>query len=149
MEIKKLKIEYKEQNNRCTAYPIFVTVQEKICIGVMDENCSVLCPYGDGINEYSYSHEDLEEDYDDIDDCFKALQNEIGSHEAESERLNIKENNMGYIWKDVEWFLTVKGAKEYINLNRHNLGKTRTYVHHFSRRNFEMRELLKDIGFKT
>ncbi len=32
--------------------------------------------------------------------------------------------------------------------NAHNHGKLRTYVKHFERRNFEMRGLLKEIGFK-
>ena len=33
--------------------------------------------------------------------------------------------------------------------NAHNHGKLRTYVHHFERRNYEMRTLLKELGFKT
>jgi len=33
--------------------------------------------------------------------------------------------------------------------NAHNHGKLRTYVHWFERRNFEMRELLEEIGFKV
>lgn len=57
--------------------------------------------------------------------------------------------NVGYIWTPVEFFLTIKGAEQYMRANSHNHGKLRTYVHWFERRNFEMRGLLEAIGFKT
>jgi len=48
MNIEKLKKEYSEQDNRGTAYPIYCTVQEQICIGVIDSDYDVICPYGGG-----------------------------------------------------------------------------------------------------
>lgn len=120
MEIETLRKRYADQDNRMTAYPIFVTVQEKFCIGVMADGYSVNCPYGDGENRT--------EKYPDDED--------------------LPEVNTGYIWVDREWFLTIKGAEDYMRRNAHNHGKLRTYVHHFERRNFEMRELLEHFGFK-
>lgn len=123
MTIEALKKEYAKQDNRSTAFPIFVTVQELVCVGVIADGYSVHCPYGDG-----------EERIETVD-------------EDDPERK--RKLNMGYIWVDREWFLTIKGAKEYMKANAHNHGKLRTYVHHFERRNFEMRELLENLGFKT
>jgi hypothetical protein len=148
-KLKELKEEYETQDNCATAYPIFVTVQEKHCIGVLEENHSTVCPYGDGDTEIKYTHEDLEHDYDTEEDCFKELQNAIGPHEAEYEKDNIIEQNLGYIWVDREWFLTLKAAKQFMKNNSHHLGTSRTYTHHFNRRNFEMRELLENINFKV
>ena len=147
-KLKELKEEYETQDNRSTAYPIFVTVQERHCVGVLEENHSVSCPYGDGKTKYVYTHEDLDEDYDSEEECFKALKEWVGDTES-YDRSDIKEQCLGYIWVDKEWFLTVKGAEEYINCDKHNLGETRSYVHYFNRRNFEMRKLLEDINFKV
>ena len=122
--IEELKKEYETQNNRMTSFPIFVTVQERFSVGVMADGYSVNCPYGDG--------ETVKEKYP-----------------SDDEDESTPEINVGYIWVDREWFLTIKGAEEYMKANAHNHGELRTYVHHFERRNFEMRELLKEIGFKT
>ena len=118
MNIEKLKKEYGEQDCSGTAYPIYCSVQEQICIGVINEYYSVICPYGDG--------EMLIETNDEGETIY-----------------------MGYIWHPVEFFLTVRGAKEYIENNRHNFtGATRVYIHHFDRRNIEMRGLLEELNFK-
>ena len=124
MNIKDLREEYQKQDNRATAYPIYVTVQELVSIGVIADGYSVNCPYGDGETrtEKRYEPDENEVDVEDV--------------------------QVGYIWVDREWFLTIKGAEEYVKANRHNHGKLRTYVHHFERRNFEMRELLKGLHFK-
>jgi len=44
--------------------------------------------------------------------------------------------------------LTIKGAKDFIKADGHNHGELRTFVKHFNRRNYEMNNLLKEIGFK-
>ena len=49
---------------------------------------------------------------------------------------------------NIEFFLTIRGAEEFIKADKHNHGKLRTYVKHFNRRNYEMRNLLEEIGFK-
>ena len=109
-------------NNRITAFPIYVTVQEKFCIGVIADDYSAICPYVDGETR----------------------------HERRSDANDgEKEVKMGYIWIDREFFLTIKGAEEYMEANAHNHGKLRTYVHHFERRNFEMNGLLENLGFRT
>jgi len=135
--LQKLKKEYEEQDNLGIAYPIYVTVQELICIGVIADGYSESCSFGgygeikpkhlcDGCSKYPCWDEGLEEE---PESCENELQ-------------------LGYVWIPVEFFLTSKGAKEYIKCNSHNHGKLRTYVNHFERRNFEMRGLLEELGFK-
>jgi len=48
MDIEKLKKEYLAQDNRATAYPIYVQIQEQICIGVMADGYSPMCPFDYG-----------------------------------------------------------------------------------------------------
>jgi len=151
MDINELRKEYAEQDNRFTAYPTYVTVQELVCIGVMADGYSVNCPYGDGVMKTEYKHPELEGAYDTKREIIEEIQDYYYPDEdiAESMIEDIEEINVGYIWHPVEFFLTIKGAKEYIKANKHNHGKLRTYVDHFERRNFEMRGLLKEIGFKV
>jgi len=73
--------------------------------------------------------------------CFKDEINEEPEH-------CIEDVPCGYIWHPVEFFLTIKGAEEYIKCNQHNHGKLRRYIACFGRRNYEMRELLNEIGLK-
>jgi hypothetical protein len=146
--IKQLIKEYETQDNRCTAYPIYVSVQEWHCIGVMADGYSVNCPFGDGetLTKHRMNDGDCEApEFDSQEDLIKYYK-EQG---MEIDEGNINEYQLGYIWTPVEFFLTIKGAEEYMKANAHNHGKLRTYVHHFERRNFEMRELLKTIGFKV
>lgn len=129
MNIKELKKEYETQDNRITAYPIYVTVQELMPVGVIEEGYSV---YGDG--------ETILECPNDCefhcDDCIDS---------KETCELTLQ---MGYVWQNIEFFLTIKGAEDFIKADGHNHGKLRTYVKHFNRRNYEMNDLLKEIGFK-
>jgi len=137
MDIEELKKEYATQDNRATAYPIYVQVQELICIGVIADGYSVLCPFGDG-------EERLEHDCDSCDNpCFDEDSMETEPDCCVNDRL------IGYIWHPVEFFLTTKGAEEYIDANKHNHGKLRIYIDHFDRRNYEMRDFLRTIGFKV
>lgn len=149
MNIEELKKEYAEQDNRCTAYPIYVMVQELVCIGVMADGYSVNCPFGDGETEIEYRHSDFEGTYKEKVELLHDMQDYYGNaEEVDNETDNIKSLNVGYIWHPVEFFLTIKGADIYIKANKHNHGKLRTYVSHFERRNFEMRGLLEELGFK-
>jgi hypothetical protein len=136
MNIEELKKEYASQDNRCTAYPIYVTVQELTCIGVMAEGFS---PIGDD-SEIIMEHS--------CDNCDKNC--EGGCDEEKQTEEHCEEDlPMGYMWLDVEFFLTIKGAEEYMKANAHNHGKLRTYVKWFEDRNFEMRRLLTELGFRT
>ena len=125
----KTKREYEQQDNRATAYPIYVVVQELKAVGVFADGYE---PCGeDSRIEYRHS----------CDNCDKYCEEELEHCENDV--------RMGYMWFDVEFFLTIKRAEEYMKANAHNHGELRTYVKHFERRNFEMRNLLKSIGFKT
>jgi hypothetical protein len=150
MIIEDLKKEYATQDNRATAYPIYVTVQELVCIGVMLDGYTIS---GDGENKTEYRINN-DGDPDVVDTKQEAIDLLTEQFEDDPQGLaealeNIEELNVGYLWVDVEFFLTIKGAEEYMKCNAHNHGKLRTYVKHFERRNFEMRELLKEIGFKV
>ena len=151
MDTETLKKEYAEQNNRMTAFPIYVTVQEFFCIGVMADGYSVCCPYGDGETkvEYQINSDGDPDNCETKEQAIDLLKEQFEGKELKEEIEKIQELNIGYIWVDREWFLTVKGAEEYMKANAHNHGKLRTYVHHFERRNWEMRGLLEAIGFKT
>ena len=147
MNLEELKKEYATQDNRGTAYPIYVTVQELRCVGVIADDYSVNCPYGDGEMRIEYRHnEDCELNFESKKELQEFLKNEDNKEYKISD---FEELNMGYVWHPVEFFLTIKGAEEYMRLNKHNHGKLRTYVHWFERRNFEMRGLLKELGFKV
>lgn len=147
--------EYKTQDNGGTAYPIYVTVQELVSIGVIADGYSVNCPFGDGVTRIEYKHDSYEETFDNkqelLDLCWEECENERvhKSNYIYHFEKEIEEINVGYIWTPVEFFLTIKGAEEYIKANKHNHGELRTYVNYFERRNFEMRKLLKIFGFKT
>ena len=146
MNIEELRKEYATQDNRMTAYPIYVMVQELVCIGVMAEGYSVNCPYGDGETKTEYRHEeDCESTFSSKNDLMEHLKEEG----CEDKYDDFEQIEVGYIWHPVEFFLTVKGAKEYMKANAHNHGKLRTYVGHFERRNFEMRGLLEEIDFRV
>ncbi len=151
MNIEELKKEYESQDNRCTAFPIYVTVQELFCVGVIKDGYSTNCPYGDGVTKTEYMHSDIEGSYGSKADLIKSLEESYDGDTAklDSEIPEIEALTIGYIWIDVEFFLTIKGAEKYMKANAHNHDKLRTYVHHFERRNFEMRGLLEELGFKT
>lgn len=140
MDIEKLKREYATQDNAATAYPIYVQVQELRFVGIIEEGYDVCCPFGDGEIRYEHNCE-FEHDCK-TDGCIDCDEEDEPEHCKNDRRC-------GYIWIPVEFFLTRKGAEEYIKANQHNHGKLRTYVCHFERRNFEMRELLKELGFKS
>lgn len=148
-KLKQLQREYAIQDNRGTAFPIYVTVQELKRICIVDAeyvNCSdseiiskwLLDCSSDEHNSYEEAVSVCEEMYiypfdEEVDEIIEAI-----------ERIEVL-----YMWTDVEFFLTIKAAEDFMKSNAHNMGRTRTYVKHFHRRNFEMRELLKLTGFRT
>jgi hypothetical protein len=127
-------------------YQIYVTVQKLHCVGVMRDGFSALCPYGDDETKTEYTHSDLEGSFETKEQLAEQFKETTGE---EVDPDDIEELTMGYIWVPVEFFLTIKGAEEYIKANAHNHEKLRTYVNHFEHRNFEMNNLLEELGFKT
>ncbi len=131
-----LRKEYATQDSCGTAYPFYVTVQEYQCVGVIEDDYS---PNGcDAGIVMEHCCETCEHDpcYDEDD----------GGKEPEHCDQDLR---VGYAWIPVEFFLTVKGAREYMRLNSHNHGKLRPYIKWFEYRNHEMRNLLKDVGIKA
>lgn len=144
-----LRKEYATQPNACIAYPIYVQVQELLCIGVIADGYSVNCPYGDGetITKYRRKEGDCDDpEFDSADELIDYFKKE---YDEEVVYCDIQGYQLGYIWHPVEFFLTRKGAQKYMKANAHNHGKLRIYIEHFERRNFEMRRLLEELGFKT
>lgn len=148
--IDKLRKKYAEQDNRCTAFPIYVTAQELQFVAVGRDGYGGA---GDCVDKYEYTHPLNDEGgtWKSKDDVVEWLKD---YHDFKGEKLareieNIEDILCVYRWTDVEVFLTIEGAEEYIKANKHNLGETRTYVKHFSRRNFEMRALMAEMGFRV
>jgi len=146
--VKELIKEYAEQDNRCTAYPIYVTVQELVFVGVIDDSRA---GRGDGETVYEWYHPDYEGSFDTKGEFVARVREHYGEDSKKIKQTirEAEELQCFYLYQDVEFFLTIKGAKEYIDANRHNLKSPRTYVKHFSNKNYEMRRLLKEMGFKT
>lgn len=136
--IEDFKKEYETQDNLATAWPIYFTVQELVPIGVIAEGYSP-CQDGEVREEFS------------CENCNTCSSNCTYANEGvvPDKCPKDKEVRVGYIWIDREFFLTSKGAKEFQDSNRHNMGETRVYCKHFDRRNFEMTELLETLGFKV
>lgn len=150
MDIEKLKKEYETQDNRGTAFPIYVTVQEFQFVCVVNDS------YGFGEDykiKYEYNYENSDNsNFSSKEDALEHMKRYMEGGDTEdiiSFIGEIKEYPYLYIYVDVEFFLTIKGADEYIQANRHNLREPRTCVRHFERRNFEMRGLLKELGFRV
>jgi|GEM_PF-6605810 len=137
--IEELKTEYAAQDNCATDYPFYVQVQELTFIGVIAEEYSPACPFGDSKIKYEHNCEDCK----DIDVCLGE------DFEREEPERCVHDKRCGYIWIPVEFFLTLKAAREYMSRNTHRHDKLRTYVMPFERKNYEMRGLLKELGFKT
>lgn len=148
--VDKLRKEYETQDNRGTAYPIHVSAQELVCIGVMADGYSACCPYGDGETKTKYKLDGFGDPVENREDLIKDIKEyyDRDFHSTREAISEIEEIRLGYIWVDREVFLTIKGAEAYLKANAHNMGKTRTYVNWFHYRNVEMRELLAELKFK-
>lgn len=150
--VEEIKEEYKSQDNRCTEYPIYVTVQEARLVGISIESVSWTsdCNY---FTENLYTHSLIEDEtFVSRNHCIKSLTEHWDDNcefDIEEEIDFIKCDYQLYTYQDVEVFLTVKAAERYIQLNKHNLNKPRTYIKHFHRDNLEMRKVLDSVGFKT
>lgn len=145
---KEIKDDYYKQDNRGTAFPFYVSVQEKHCVGVMADGYGVNCPYGDGEEEIEWKHEDLEGTYESKEKVMECLEEEGHPTEALQEH-KFEEINVGYIWVEVQFFLTIQGAEQYMKANAHNHGKLRTYVKWIENRNFEMRTVMEHLELKN
>ena len=105
MDIKELKKEYATQDNRSTAYPIYVTVQELFCVGVIADGYSVNCPCGDGKTITKYRLEDGDCDapeFDSEEELIKYYKE--NDNERRVRYIDIQEYQLGYIWIDVEFY---------------------------------------------
>ena len=98
MTIDDLKREYEAQDNRSTAYPIYVSVQELVHIGVIADGYSVCCPFGDGENRTEYKHPDIDGSFENEEELIKALDEYYGEDEDKdklnSEIANIEKLNI-------------------------------------------------------
>jgi len=146
--LKELREEYATQDNRWTAYPIYVTVQSLVFVCVSKEGYD-----GGDKTIITYRHPDYYSDdlHESEEEVRKYLEEyeELDGEELEEAMEEVEAIHSVYKYEDVEVFLTIKGALEYIKKDGHNLHSPRTYVKHFSGRNSEMRALLAEMGFKV
>jgi len=93
MSLEELKKEYATQDNRGTAYPIYVTVQELRCVGVMADGYSASCPYGDGVTktEYVINYESDPDSFDTLKEAKESLK------EQYEDELDLKEAIVKYL----------------------------------------------------
>ena len=124
------------QDNACTAEPIYLVQQKKRTYGFDPE-------YGD--DNYSWIHD---EDYEWIaDENEHALLDQMDSWWWEGERPKHWEK-VFYVdtWEFVQPFFTERGARAYIEANKHNLTEARIYVDSGYRNNewIFLREFLRD-----
>ncbi|HJO93193.1 MAG TPA: hypothetical protein QF753_07325 [Victivallales bacterium] len=149
--IEKLQSKYAEQDNRMTAYPFCVTLSELVYIGTVDINHSL---NGNVIIKEEFEHYDFHNRYDNKEDLINDIRSDWeGSDKSQEEIDNyiarIKQVKSVYIWKEIEWFLTVEGAKEYIKLSGQNKDDFNIYIRYINDKNKEIRRLLREIGFRV
>lgn len=122
------------QDNQCTHLPVFMVQREKLVTGLDPDYCETIgwfhCDSRGPLNEDEAK--ELEESYEETGDIPE----------------DYHRTGYAYEWENVQPFLTEEGAKEYIRINGHNLGKTRIYVES-GFRNAEwafIRELVLELG---
>lgn len=147
-DITRIVKRYYEQDNMGTAYPIYIAVQELKFVGVIADEYEAWGCDAETNTEYRHHNFDgckpsknKQELIDDIKEYYE-LEDEKTINNAIDE---IEEIRCGYVWQDIEFFLTDEGADEFIKSDGHNHGQLRKYVKHINRRNFEMREVLNSI----
>lgn len=122
------------QDNRCTHLPVFMVQRQVRDVGLD----------ADYAEDVSWFHCDDQGEFDkEESDRLEAHFQETGESPEEFIRTGWRVR-----WENVQPFLTEDGAKEYLRLNGHNLGKTRIYVES-GYRNGEwefVRELLLALG---
>jgi hypothetical protein len=111
--IRELATEVATQDNRGTSFPCF-TVQEK------EEIVGVDCDYNPNV-DYRYLEEG--DEVEPADEAESELWSEGEFGERDIEGLYVATR-----WQNVAFFLTQKGADEFIAQNHHNHGTLRVYV---------------------
>ena len=130
MSIDKIVYNIVNQDNRITKNPLFVVERQVL--------------------DYGYSH-----DYSDYYHWIDSMEGDVVSCDLEIqklEKLEAKYESTGDYykyyykkrWEFVTACFTEKGCEEYLNINGHNLGKTRIYVYGTHRNNeyHEIRNML-------
>jgi hypothetical protein len=169
--ITQLQQEYYDQDSAFPKTLFIVEVQEKRCVGVMEDGATSLNSY-DSITAIKWSYEgDEGEGFDDLEECVRsylATSSDIAKFsEAEIEKevralvkqiswissfddtCKIKSYNMGYIWYPVEFCFTLKAAQKYMKANAHNHGKLRTWIRPVAWRNWELIDAMEFLGLKN
>lgn len=145
--IKEFVKEYKNQDNRGTAFPYVYQLQEKAFTIVPDTHCY------DEVRYYSPDHEeDISEkefihrfgEIDEVDfeeNASYSFPDDLESYcrQEEFDKIHIR-----YYWKTVNTFFTRKGLEDHLAINHWNYGDTRTYVEYL-KRNSEMELILKTL----
>ena len=136
------------QDNRATALPIWVAVQELKQVAVADQayHEAGRRDYPGEETLWHYYHDDFRAEGFTQEEVLKEVKEyfseDYDDHYDEDSDVEEEMVLVQYRYIDVQYFFTVKEAEDYIARDRHNLNKPRTYVHHFSYKNTEIRPLL-------
>lgn len=127
MSIVKIKQELLAQDNRCTDQPVFLVQRLVRDYGYDPQYSDQYIWVYSGDYENGKLDDDLVEELNELDNNFE--------NTDPYEKVYYKER-----WEFVKAFFTERGAKDYLETDGHNLGKTRIYADG-SFRNFEFREI--------
>lgn len=125
MEMKDIAQEMKTQDNRATARPYIIVLQERQSIVVPEGHGGDVLQYWSGRDCESF---DSMEEFERV-----CLENEIEGEEKEKYKNSLEPYWLKYYWEDKNWFFTYKGYERHLELNRHNYGKIRNYVKYVHR----------------
>lgn len=139
MEFDELKSRIQQNDNRCTALPYLLLLQEKRKYIAHPE-------YAHDAETIYVEH--LTGDYhrESSEEAMKAWGRSYYGEDHEELELDkdYEKFQEGYYWHTVNVFLTDKGYEEHMELNRHNIGEHRTFgIHAF--RNPEFDSIYKKI----
>lgn len=141
--LKEFMQEYVSQDNRATAFPYVVHVQDLVqYVSPIGMNNNEDVPYSKPLYEFKKFKDGEYYTLEEIDDVILGLREE----NAEDDAYEYEESEYQYSYKyvAVETFFTVKAANEWITANIHNLNKPRTFIQ-AGHRNFEMKDLFKSL----
>lgn len=123
------------QNNRGTADPYIIVLQEKIEVATADGN-------GDRLKYY---HHEFESAYNSKEEFREACRSNGYSKEDFRKMLDeLQTYEVKDVWEDRNWFFTDEGYNQHLDLNRHNYGEVRSYLKH-AFRNPEMKAIFEHL----
>ncbi len=108
---------YKNQDNRCTAFPIYIKLQSAEMVPVHENS---------DYDELKYYHPEFSDGsyFDSKSDLIKYLkENDYTEKQIKENLLSLEEVPLKKVWVDRNIFFTIDGYNEHLRLNKHNYGE--------------------------